>query len=489
VRRPRAAPARARPNAVAALHRQIGNRAVAATLQRAVGFEFEDSSWRPWRRGWFGRLYPVERQRVMHRGTGFELQADDSPGPTRSNIEFVTKPFEETKTGLRELRQTMREVRTLLTNQFDPNVGQPGPANAGGNPPFRFDATRLLAATALGLTGSRDLPANQTYFSRGQAGGRFKLQATAGIALDKLGPVLEYLGTNPRGETAAQTLERTPARTALYRSPVPQSYLRVLGNARALAGDVLQAMSNDVPNFTAGERAHFATGPQALSGFIASVMATMKLLQMPIAGVIKYRSALMPRTSYAAMFASLVPADRAGIVNNPGRFAHHMVAVSNANPLLAAMGPINPDTGLTVADAFIRAAPADPSQGVFGAITIGDWIEGMTRGRDFLMPADMDAELRRRHTGRAGRRTARDLLESFGTIGVMDVRGGAPGLAVFEQRAIAPGVWAAGQAPDLNINEVYKIVWNQLVFFRQVRRAANAAAIGQYPNRRRGSVP
>jgi hypothetical protein len=487
-RRPRAASVTARPDAIGRLHRQIGNRAVAGTLQRAVGFELEDAFWRPWRRTWRNRMYPVERQRVLHRGNGFELQADDSPGPTRSNIEFVTVPFEESTAGINALRTTMQAIRAVVTGGLNPNVGGLGPEYPDNAPPHPYDAARYVPATTIGLTGSRDLPASRTYFSRGVANGQFKVQATAGIGLDKLAGVMEYLGTNPPGETPAQTLERGPARAALY-APVPEPVLNVLGGARTLAGQVLTAMGNDLVNYTVGERATFTAIPPALEGFVASVLATMKLLQLPLPGVIKYRTALMPRTSYAAMLASLAPAQKAGILRNPASFADHLVAVSNATPLLPAVGPINGDTGLTVGSPFIRQAPTDPSQAAFGAITIADWIAGMARGRDFLTPADMDRELRRRGSGRGARRAARDLLESFGTIGGMDVRGGAPGLAVFEQRTIKPGVPQIMGGPYLTIDEAYRLVWNQLLFFRRVRRAANAGTIGTYPSRPRGVFP
>jgi hypothetical protein len=479
---PAAGPARARPNALATLHRQIGNRAVAETLQRAVGFEFEDARWHPWRRGWFGRVYPAARQRVLHRGTGFELQADDTPGPRLSNLEFVTTPFDESRTGLRALRTTMREIQGLIANSLDPFVGQAGPANANTDPPYRYDQARFVPPVAMGFTGSPELPRDRILLSGGRAGGYFKVQATAGIPLDKLANVMEYLGTNPRGETPAQTLERAPARTALY-AAAPPRFLQVLGNARALAVDVLQAMGADM-NYLLAHRTVFAAQPAALVGFVASVMATMKLLQLPLAGVVKYRVALMPRTSYAAMLASLAPQQRGAIAADPGRFAAHLVAVSNLNPLLSRTQGIDPDTGLTVNDPFIRPSAYDnpPPHAVFAGISIADWIAGMTMGRDYLTPADMDAELRRQGVGRRRRGEARELLESFGTIGGMH-QVGARSLAVFEQRAITP----QGRN-DLTFAEVYRLVWNQLAFLRQVRRAA-AGAAGTYPSRRAGSVP
>jgi hypothetical protein len=85
--RPQGAPGRDAPPSAAPV----------VTVQRKVGFEFESSPWSPWRllvgrraadasQDTGAAVEPAARKAVLEHGAGFTLEADDTPGPTESNL-------------------------------------------------------------------------------------------------------------------------------------------------------------------------------------------------------------------------------------------------------------------------------------------------------------------------------------------------------------------------------------------------------------------
>jgi hypothetical protein len=268
--------------------------------------------------------------------------------------------------------------------------------------------------------------------------------------------------------------------------------LEVVGASPTLARDVVHRLANDNVNLTVNERA--AMAGDKLVGFLSAAMLALKMLQLPTAGPVKYRLPLMSRTSFAALFDALPAAPRTVLKAHPAVLAQHMVDASNANVLLPRTQGVDPDTALTVASPLIRAPRrgsqtpnvAQPHE-LFAGITIGVWVDGLTKGTDYLMPATMRAYLEsrpwRQRAWKSEREAALEQLESFGTVGGTDrSRGGGTQLGVFENRAIAP----KGGAGLLTIDEVYRMAWNQLIFFKAVRESGQP---GRYPERRQGRMP
>ncbi|QUF05155.1 hypothetical protein KCV87_03285 [Actinosynnema pretiosum subsp. pretiosum] len=483
------------PEGLLALQRQIGNAAVSRlvesgepVVQRKVGFEFEDSQWRPWRRvrrnegilsnarnqlGGVDQVHPAERKAVLHRGRGYELEADDTPGPNHSNIEFVTKPFEEDATGVAELQDTIADMTTVLT-RLDGFVGRPGPGQ--GAPPFplgKADKANYVRDPEHRLSGSGGLAARNLLLSGGVKDGAFKMQATSGVPLANLPAVMERLGKDVPGETARQSADRAPERRLVVQDPAaPNEPMEVQGSAPTLARRVVTALQQDA-----------ALGPRLtgdttkLTGFLASVLLTLKLLRRPggRTAPVKYRLTLLPRNSYAHMFADLPGEQANALREHAGLLVDAVVAVSNARPMIRG----DWDANLTAGSALIAPTPGPLARQADGQVAhdpptrrnealarvgIGTWLVGVTNGTDLLTPAvlqrwlngQVDADVREDAAG---------AMESFGTAQELDGRADGTTLALFEHRGIAPD----GAGADLTLARAGANAVDILRFFARLR--------------------
>jgi hypothetical protein len=443
-----------------------------AAIQRRVGFEFEDAHWRPWRRirrdrGALGRSLrgvrglvsgldddiaePAARKTVLHSGRNFRLEADDTPGPMMSNIEFVTDPFDETDAGVAALQATMAEIRAIVA-RLDPFAGRRVGPGEGYTVPFsvseRDYKERYVRHGEHQLSGSAGIEAKDVLLSGGAAGGALKMQATAGIPLADLPEVLERLGRDVPHETPEETAAREPDRKLIQDLTQPNEPLKVQGMVPDLARQVVGELRNhaDLATPLAGDAA-------ALTGFLAAVMLSLKLLQRPggAGRPIKYRLTFLPRNSFAQMFEILPSQQRAALQAHPDALLDALLTVSNANPLLRS----GSDAGLTSASPLIGPNPGavrsmsaegtlerEPISGVDAAlatVTIRDWIAGITSGRDYLTPATMDKWLAdQADVSKSDRENAVGALESFGTADRVDTRDDGEHLPLFETRAIAP---------------------------------------------------
>ena len=464
-------------------------------MQRKVGFEFEDSSWRPWYMGWFSRIYPAERKAALHRGTGFQLEADDTPGPKKSNLEFVTDAFEPSDEGLEALETSLGEITALVRGRLDPLIGRAGPDNPDAVPPYTFDADHFVDQGEHGFTGPAYGNGRWLYLSGGSAGMRLKMQVTSGVSLADLPQVMKYFGSQVAGETPEEKLERDPARTLLSGSvdrAAASSIQRVIGGAPTVALDALLRIQGDV-RLTGAEQLAFADVAAAdLKGLLAALMLTMKMLQLPVDSVVKYRVPLMFRTNFAALFALLPPAQRAALVRVPAVLTDSLVAASNHQPLMRRVQGVDPDTGLTAASPLIRpprrpgGQPNTPMpHEMLAGITIGAWFTGLTRGVDLLTPGGVDGWLKTQGYWWFSRKRGTDLVESFNSIPQVDR---APGrgrhLAVFENRGIAP----QGVGVELNVEDAARVAWNQLLFYKQIEDMHDwETPVGAYPQKATGT--
>lgn len=462
-----------------------------AVVQRRVGFEFEDGKWEAWRQGYFSRLYPAERKAQLHTGTGYALEADDTPGPKSSNLEFVTDPFDETAAGLQALEVTLGQISALVHGRLDGLVGAPGPQDKAGDPPYTLDATRVRSQAQHQLTGPAYGGGRWLHLSGGKAGGSFKMQATAGAALADLPRLMETFGSQVPNETGAEKAERDPARATLAGSAdaaAASAIQRVIGGSPTVAADALLRLQGDAA-FTLAERATLAgAGAADLRGLLSAVVLTMKMMQLPIDGVLKYRVPLMFRTDFSQLFGALAPAVQAALQAHPDALARCIVQASNAAPLLPRVQGVDPDSGLTVGSPLIRP-PLRPTWAptvalpheAFGGITIGLWVAGFTAGTDYLTPGAADAWLSAQGWWWWSRRDKTALVESFGSVGALDRNAthGTRALAVFESRAIAP----KGGGGNLSVEEASKLAWNQLLFYKRIEDLREGGpAPGTYPD-------
>ncbi len=458
-------------------------------VQYKVGFEFEDAYWRPWQQGYFNRIYPAERKAKLHSGTNFNLEADDTPGPKASNLEFVTDPFEESADGLVRLQHTLGEILALGT-RLNGLVGARGPENADENPPYYFTSDRFVSQNRHRLTGPAYGGGRWLHLSGGINGWRIKMQATSGIALSDIPLIMKYFGSNVAGETIPEAVERNPARIALVGAtdPANDDTLKVIGGSPQVAEVAANNIRTD-GRITPDLAALFAAGISTeLVGFLSAMVLTLKMLQLPIRGVLKYRIPLMLRTNFARLFNALPVGTPIALRNNPQVLIDGLINASNAHVLLPTYQGIDPDTALTANSPLIRSprrftyspnAP-QPHEALAG-ITIGMWIQGILDGKDLLTPETADTWLKNQGWWWWSRKEKVELFESFNSVDEMDYSPG-PGrqLGIFENRSIAP----RGAEGYLTLEEASRMAWNQLLFYKRIEDSHGPGnpPVGQYPD-------
>jgi Domain of unknown function (DUF4157) len=458
-----------------------------APIQRKVGFEFEDARWNPWYLGYLSRLYPAARKAVLHQGMGFNLEADDTPGPNKSNIEFVTDAFDATDDGRRELKTTLTQIRGLYRNRLNPLVGAVGPV--GQTSPYAFDATRLVGSAQHQLTGPAYGRGQHLYLSGGKVNGSIKMQATAGARLSDLPLVMKYFGSAQPTESPTEKAERDPARTAMVGDPVAaaqNAILRVIGGTPAVAQAALALIANSA-SLSALEQGAFTAGTDDVTGFLSALILTMKMVQLPLDEVVKYRDPILFRTDFANLFAAIPDNQRAILTAHPQVLIDCVISASNTHPLVRRTQGIDPDTGLTQHSSLIRSplrqayAPNVPMpHESFAGLSIAAWINGMIQGVDYLTPDGINTWLKTQGWWWWQRPNLVKLLESFGSIGGTDR---APGhgskLAVFENRGLTP----TGIGGQLSIDEALKVAWNQFLFYLHIEESHDwESEVGAYPD-------
>jgi len=461
---------------------------VDSPLQLKVGFEFEDGKWAAWQQGYFSRIYPAARKAVLHTGKGFNLEADDTPGPRSSNLEFVTKAFDETQEGLDELEETLTAIKNLITNNLDPYVGAKGVKDeADKPPPYTFDKDNFVSKDKHKLNGPAYGDGKWLHLSGGKKNGAFKMQATAGASLSDLPMIMKYFGSTPN-ETDEEKKERKPARALLSgpeMDPAKNSIQKVIGGSPDIAKTAFiefKKTFQSVPWKTEHES-------EAI-GFFAAVIMTMKMLQLPNNGVIKYRVPLMFRTNFSKLFGILPGDIQTALTANNNILVAKIIEASNAQPLLPRSQGADPDTALTKDSALIRPpvrpghAPHTPvPHEALSGVTIGMWIKGFTAGKDYLTPDVINDWLKGEGYWWWSRKDKVALIESFDSIPNVDESASKKNkrkLGVFENRGIVP----KGAFINLTIDEAAAIAWNQLLFYKKIEDMHSLQkGVGEYPNK------
>lgn len=442
------------------------------TVQRSVGFEFEDSSWRAWKYD-IGGLRPAARKEVLHQGNHFTLEGDDTPGPQASNLEFVTEPFETTPAGIGQLNATMTEIKDIVgrIGQFSGRTG-----NLDNTAPDQFV-----------LGHQHQLQQPNTRLSAGQPHARFKMQATQGISAEDLPTIMKYLGTNVPGETAPETQERAPARQAMYGDQQPTNLTNLLGSTPALAR---QAVDNFVPQLTAAEQPLFAN-PSALIGFVSALIMYLKLLAVQSGNVLKYNIPLLARNNFVALYQSIPFTQRYCLrqAGNSNLFFQSILFGANQQAFIPRPAPAgggfwdaNRQLGDPLTNLRIKRTadgPAWDRMRVMDSLTIQDWLQGIVLNQvDHLQPHTilnwlnnhenhvLDDDQRRRAAG---------MLESFASLGGNKdeaEQAGKSKLGIFENRGIAGN--------NLNEDIAHHKALNYLTFFVNLRQ--NNGQPGQFPD-------
>lgn len=470
---------------------------VGPVVQRKVGFEFEDSAWRSWRRlrqdhGRVGDVLrrarnvlpaldddlvtPATRKTVLHRGNGFNLESDARPDPVEADLEFVTEPFDETAEGLAALRRTVAEIKTIM-RRLDGLTGKPGPVTEGGAPPYPLTAKdykeRFVRHEQHQLNGSSGLASKDVLLSDGKPGGLIKMQYTSGVPLADLPRMMEELGRSVPEETEEQTEQRRPDRALIYPEDLRNETLSVQGQAPSLARQVVESLRGE------GTYAMvLGDDTAALTGFLAATILAMKLLQRPGGRTdpVKYRLPLMHRTHFADMFKGLTDEQQKVIGEHPDVMLEHLLRVSNTHPLMMH----NRDAGLSAHTPLLapRPGPLRRTEGgvvrgtpssadsALASLTIGAWIKGITTGVDYLTPEGIQQWFSGTDdVSEEDKNAAVSALRSVGTERSLDTREGRSELAVFENRSVAP----TGPGGLITIDQAADQAVQFLQYFRRLR--------------------
>ncbi len=489
-----------RSTSVLALQRTIGNHATQQILKKAapkpkkitiasedrqirrkIGFEFEDSKWRPYIQAPLVPIRPANRKEVLHAGSHFNLEGDDTdPDPNKRNIEFVTDPFDITKGGLTDLKQAMTEIRAIM-KRLSNYIGDENTQRLNNN---------YVQPAQHGLSN------NQTRFIGGHKTGTFKMQATQGVSLEDLPTLMETFGTNVPGETAKQRKERKGARKMAYGNETGTSVSDFIGILPTLARQAVTHIANNraTYGYSIPEQSYFEGSQDRLVGFFSQIIMYVKGLTIPDGKYMKYKIPLLGRIQFDALFAQLDAHQRNVLArNNAQAFIGAILTAANAQAVLPKPSHMGGfwDTAFAQASPLLRGAselvpdPMRPGlrmkRGVMQSLTIGDWLQGITTNVDHLSPTAMDAWLQVHEAGLslAERNERTGMLESFNTLTnqVDDAdRAGTSKLNILENRAIAPTTGPNGTMTPV---EMEKAALNYFKFMFAIKTKAGNP--GKFP--------
>lgn len=443
------------------------------TIQRKVGFEFEDNKWRAWKHVDRG-IRPAHRKEVLHEGDHFALEGDDSPGPQASNLEFVTEPFDTTLAGINQLNQTMTQIKAIVRRigQYSGKLG-----NQVNTAPRRFVRSN-----------KHRLNKPHTWLSAGEPHANFKMQATQGISIEDIPTIMEHFGT-PAGEQIAQTTDRGPSRQALYGNQNYQTAItNIMGNAPRLAREAILAFIPQIPN----EEQPLFDNTNGLAGFLSVILMYIKLLAVPRGNALKFSIPLLLRNNFVALFRSVPTIQRHYLRKNRALFFQEIMTAANqqgymAKPQQLGGGFWDENRQLTDPLLTIRirqTAESQPHENVqvMNSLRIQDWLEGVVRdGVDYLQPQTMLGWLNTHEQQLTDDQKQRssELLESFATLGNNkdnSEQAGKSKLNIFENRQIIP----SGNQVEINEEEAHRTALNYLTFFVNLRE--NQGQPGQFPN-------
>lgn len=469
------------------------NRESTEVVQRKVGFEFEDGNWKSWKKErhllFFTNIRPANRKELLHQGTRFRLEADDTHRADAgySDIEFVTEPFEPTDAGINRLNTAMGEIRDIM-DRIGPYAGRNEREN------------QYVQADEHGFS------ENNTLLSGGDPEGKFKMQATQGVSLEDLPTVLEYFGSNVPGETPIQGAVRWEARKMQSGDTGHQAKItNVMGNVPTLARNAVQHLLHNGLGLTHEQKGVFdnatpehLTGP--LIGLLTEIILYVKVFSRNEGGYVKYYLPFMARNDLVTLFRLIPPEQQAVLaVNDAQAFIDAVVTVVNSNQLIEYQhSGIFFDQGFAADSSLLRSfrpqneplrrmeGPIQRTYPVFHTLSIGEWLRGITLGIDHLTPDQMGQWLRDHEPGltEADRNRHLGYLESVASYGNETDAPDRPGntrMGIFENRAIAPvGNPPLSRTGELTAIQCHKAALNYLMFFKNLKDRGGIP--GDYPN-------
>jgi hypothetical protein len=418
---------------------------VPVTVQRKIGFEFEADRWmsaRLTRPLSFHELAQPPEARLIHpttyqwltkkqpiyAGQGFTLEADethtdDVAGRKKSDIEFVTVAFDESRAGLKQLQATLGAIVRLC----DRLVGLRDAGSKAGN----FNWPDELQAIGI--------PSTDLMLESGDRPMTVKMQATAGLRLDQIATVMASLGTARPDEPAKERQRRAPGRDLLTKLGRDDETGKIVAREEVAGGRIFgQAPAEAERAIRAFIYRHSRPGAPAeyirdvprmgetdsLRGILALIYSYLKLGAVG-GSYPKVIAPLMARTDFARLFMML-PTPQKLLFRERGRrlwleIVQETVQMPLDAPILA------PSTAFTI------------------DLTRELWIDQMAMGADLLTEvgykALADSQLPPHPTpDEVGdylfKQQQAEWLESMGSYGSKTEKSGQADAAIMELRAM-----------------------------------------------------
>lgn len=478
------------PSAIVALQRTVGNQAVRRLLhqsgkpptqqrrstpstikggpvQRRIGFEFETTDYTPYIHPTGQAQRPAARKEVLHQGTQFNLEGDDSTGASSPSIEFVTSAYDITKAGRDNLDTSMSEIKTILSR------------------------IEKFAQGTLILSNQHHLSNQDVELKKQESKAvNFKMQVTQGSSLEDLPTLMKYFGTNVPGETPKEAKQRKHARNLMVGKNQPgREETDLLGRAPSLAQAAIDYIATNrvALGLSAPEASFFEGNQPRLLGLFAQILMNVKGFSIPIGQLMKYKVPFLGRVEFSALFQELSN-DHQKVLRRTDALAFRRAIVHAANTATLWPGDNNyTDNGALLRTAHIITgdninAPKQKLP-VMQSLTITEWLKGMTQGHDYLSAGEMDQWLQNNEAALDANERAKrtDLLESFNMLGpnvgtATDPadRANTSGLSVLENRAISPS------GRFVNISQVNSIAKAYINFMLNLKTKQGAP--GKFPS-------
>jgi hypothetical protein len=381
----------------------------------------------------------------LHKGDQWDLESDGPYVRGVMDIEFVTKPFDESPAGLKALKVAFKQMAAVMAHLTSMKDPMPRAARAGGF--FGPEEHHLNNPEVLLSAGSRT--------------SAVKMQVTHGIQMEDIPTLFETFGTPGGDESKKDAKNREGAWQLL---PDEMSLQR-----RVMAAAPQQARWV-VSQLEQGD--HIWSHETAkLLGFFTYALSYAQWIQiLPWKGI-KEALPMMSRYDFASLFKNLPPADRAGLTTPDGKAAVRtaFLAILQHDGIRNEKRKTPLESGpIMEIEAKLPKAKQDFYE-LVGTLTTGQWIDGVLQGTDRLTAAGIYEFWH--GTSRAKGDQADDFEKSLhvfsrGHGATKSLVDGDPELAIMENRAITP-VTPTREA--MTIEQAEKVATSYLEFLISLR--------------------
>lgn len=397
-------------------------------------------------------LETAAKKGEIHTGKNYKIEPDGPYESGRMDIEFVTKPFEETESGYNELIIALGDMMSVVS-RLDAFTGR-----SYENGSFVEPAEHKFTD-------------NEIYLSGGKPGGGFKVQATQGLPLSKISQLMKILGSDVPGEKKDEKEVRDPYRE-LVRGKADSSTIdsKIVGSAPSIADKAIKGLLER--NVIKNNEGVFNDQPSdtgALHGFISLMVMYMQMMTYVGSQGIKEKLPLMSRYSFASLFKQVPEKQQQSIQENSDAF---LLAVETSlagtradkmsDPMLSGM------MGHTLWDEEHKKQ-ATSMFNALQSITREVWIRAIFAGRDLLSAGDL-MNLERDDANPAQKTGVQEYGKSIGVFlrghgnAARVIDNGRQNLAILENRAIT-----TTDQKEMSIHEAYDFATKYFMMLKLIK--------------------